>query len=66
VRLNDITEMVDAYADQAFDAGVADERERIIKLLDDLHLEVGQIAHIANRLSECKTCQAIALIKGEK
>jgi hypothetical protein len=41
------------------------ERERIIKLLDNLHEEFGQTAHITNRSSVCKTCRAIERIKGE-
>ena len=67
-REEHLTELVrqgQALRQEDIDLGAKQEQERIIKLLDDLHLEVGQIAHIANRLSECKTCQAIALIKGE-
>jgi hypothetical protein len=55
-------EMLDA----AVILGRNQEREHIIQLLDELHYESGQISHITNRLDVCKTCQAIALIKGTK
>jgi len=51
-------EMTEAQAIEA-------ERERIVQLLDGLHQESGQIAHITNRSGVCKTCRAIALIEKE-
>ena len=39
------------------------ERERVIKLLDELHESKNQSHHITNRSGVCVTCRAIALIK---
>ena len=46
-----------------FRAGEELERERIIKLLDELHESKNQSHHITNRSGVCVTCRAIALIK---
>lgn len=41
------------------------ERERILNLCRDLHIEKNQRAHIEKPSGVCNTCRAVALIKGE-
>jgi hypothetical protein len=59
MEISDIAEMIDLYADQAFDAGAAEERQNIIQLLEDNNTCDGGIS-----TGTC-FCEAINFLKGE-
>lgn len=42
--------------------GAFAERNRILRALEQLHRDLGQIAHIESPSTVCKTCRAVTIV----
>ena len=64
--MSDIQDIIHTTTVKAYDKGVANEQERIIKLLEDLYLKRDSDGNVLDTKHNEDLLYVIALIKGEK